>query len=380
MTSKSFDPLTAFPAGVGSPTGLPAVPKPPTGAMQFPMGIPGAPSRNVGHTPEPVAIRRTKMRRMGRIQPKERTRIRLHRYRVAKEGTTPIAPTSKDYSPEAKAALSLIYLNDELGCCVIAGGYHVVGVETGNADGGTPFLATDTQILGDYEPISGYVPGKPDTDNGCVETDAFAYWTTVGFANGTKLLGWAGVDGSVQAHVEDAMFLFENLVFAVNLPNEWIANIQGLKDGDTWDVAGAPNPDNGHCVIGVGYNEQGVLVATWGMVLLLTWAAVAKYCVEEAGGDIYVLFTPDQLAKGQTVAPNGYAWSDLQEDMSEVERGLPIPPPKPAPASPGVTLANAVQWAMTAKDVSRILAIEGAPGLDADASVISAFLTAHWPK
>ena len=42
-------------------------------------------------------------------------------------------PEEVDYSEKADAVLRDIFLNDEHGDCVIAGGYHVVGVETGNA-------------------------------------------------------------------------------------------------------------------------------------------------------------------------------------------------------------------------------------------------------
>ena len=81
-----------------------------------------------------------------------------------------------------------------LGDCVIAGGYHVEAVWTGNA--GQLFTATDAQIVADYGAIGGYVPGDPSTDNGCDEQTAFNYWTKTGFANGTTLAGWLAVDAA----------------------------------------------------------------------------------------------------------------------------------------------------------------------------------------
>src|SRR5208282_5056272 len=71
----------------------------------------------------------------------------------------PTPPATKDWSSAGQPALSNIYDNDTLGDCVIAGGYHVDAVWTGNA--GQLFTATDQQIIADYSAIGGYVPGDP---------------------------------------------------------------------------------------------------------------------------------------------------------------------------------------------------------------------------
>jgi hypothetical protein len=81
--------------------------------------------------------------------------------------------------------------------------------------------------------------------------------------------------------------------------------------GFKWDVAGDPDPENGHAIMGLGYYPTGIIVDSWGMIGCLTWAAIAKYCTTNAGGSLYAMITPDQLAKGQTKAPNGLLWSQL---------------------------------------------------------------------
>ena len=91
----------------------------------------------------------------GRKRPKSRQCLRLSNYLRA---SLPAPPTSMDYTPKANSSLVNIYGNDQLGDCVIAGGYHVVGVETGNA--GNQFIASSTQITNDYSAIGGYVPGS----------------------------------------------------------------------------------------------------------------------------------------------------------------------------------------------------------------------------
>jgi hypothetical protein len=228
----------------------------------------------------------------------------------------PAPPDSVDYSQAALACLGNVYDNDTLGDCVIAGAYHVIGVATGNASG-SPFIATNDQIVADYSAIGGYVPGQPGTDQGCDEQAAIAYWSSTGFADGSKLAGSAGVDGSNQEQCKQALNLFENLYFGMELPDEWITPFPS-SPGFVWDVAGDPNPSNGHCVMACGYDADGVTICTWGMLGKLTWGAIAKYAVPANGGELYTLLTPDLLAAGQQAAPNGMAWGDLVNDLARV--------------------------------------------------------------
>lgn len=243
----------------------------------------------------------------------------------------PDAPPSSDYSGPAKNILADIMMNDSLGCCVVSGGYHITGLETANA--GAPFHATNAQIIADYGAIGGYVPGNSSTDQGCDETTALDYWQQHGFADGTRLLGSLVVDATNQAEVAVAMYLFENLMFGIGLPDAWISPFPSA-DGFVWDMAGASDPNNGHCVIGVGHNTSGVQIDSWGMIGTITWAAVAAYASAAGGGELHVALTPDQLAKGQTKAPNGVDWDQLIVDFNALGGTLPVPAPAPTPPPP----------------------------------------------
>jgi hypothetical protein len=296
-----------------------------------------------------------------------------------------VPPATSDYTAKASTVLANIYGNDELGDCVIAGGYHVVGVETGNA--GDLFTATEAQIIADYSAIGGYVPGDPSTDNGCDEQTALNYWLQHGFADGTKVLGWLAVDATNKQEVQAAMYLFENLVFGIELPDAWI-NPFPSASGFTWDVHGSPDPQNGHCVVGVGYTASGVTIDSWGLLGTLTYAAIARYCVQSSGGELYVVLTPDQLTKAETKAPNGVNWSDLIADFDAMGGTVPVPPtPSPVPPAPGpspvppaptpgaVTLAQAQQWALSGLQSSAAFLTR----TQAEKAVAKA-LAAHWPK
>lgn len=262
--------------------------------------------------------------------------LRLRNYLRA---SLPTAPATSDYSAAASGVLADVMMNDQLGDCVVAGGYHIVGVETGNA--GTAFHATQSQVVADYSAIGGYVPGDESTDNGCNLQDALNYWTSHGFANGTKLLGWLAVDGTNVAEIQAAMWLFENLYFGMELPDAWISPFPS-GSGFTWDVAGAADPQNGHCVMGVGHNTTGVQIGTWGLIGTLTYSAIAEYATSQTGGELYVMLTPDQLAKGAAKAPNGVAWGDIIADFDSLGGHVPAPSPTPSPQPPAPTPSGPV--------------------------------------
>ena len=221
-----------------------------------------------------------------------------------------------DYSAKAAASLANIYDNNSLGDCVIASSYQALGTWTGNANG-APFLATDAQIIADYSAIGGYVPGNPATDQGCDIQTALNYYASKGFADGSKLLGSLAVDPTNQQECEQAVFLFEDTSIRMDLPAPWVASMP-TGNGFVWDIAGPPVPANGHCIQAYGYSASGLLVDTWGLLGTLTWAAVAMYCASSAGGDLYVGINPDQVASGQSIAPNGVAWADLLADFNSM--------------------------------------------------------------
>ena len=306
--------------------------------------------------------------------------FRLRNYLRA---SLPSPPTSTDYSGPAVAVLADIFGNDTLGDCVIAGGYHVTGVETGNA--GDLFHATQQQIITDYGKIGGYVPGDPATDQGCDEPTALNYWTQHGFANGTKLLGWMTVDATNKQELMQAMYLFENLYFGIELPDVWV-NPFPSGNGFVWDV-GTPDPNNGHCVIGYGYNSQGVLIDSWGLDGVLTWAAIAALCTSTAGGAVYVLCSPDQVAKGASKAPNGVAWADLLSDFDAMGGQVPLPAPTPVPTpspspspSPSPTPVAAPSLAQAQAWVTASIATGGILQTRSQAEKLGVEgLAAHWP-
>jgi hypothetical protein len=224
----------------------------------------------------------------------------------------PGAPASGDYRPQAAQALAQMYDNDTLGDCVIAWMAHAIGVFTGNASG-TPDIFSTQDIVSMYAAIGGYNPADPSTDQGCDENTALDYWQATGFV-GHKISGILSVDATNPKECAAAVWLFENLMFGVALPDEW-THPTPAGSGFVWDVAGDPDPDQGHCFGSASWDENGVGVQSWGMSGSITYAAVAKYAVASAGGQLFSVITPEILNKATLKSPAGFDFNQLTADF-----------------------------------------------------------------
>jgi len=247
----------------------------------------------------------------GRKRPVEKFKLRFTTYNT---GILPIPPRAVDYTNKALPSLNKVYLNDQLGDCVIAGGSHMRGITSGNATG-TPVLFTPSEIIAMYSAIGGYVPGNPATDNGCDENTAGSYWMSTGFPDGVKWLGFVGIDAANKTEVMQAIDLFEAVMLGIELPDAWV-NPMPSSPGFVWDLAGEPDPENGHCVISGGYDDVGVIINSWGMLGKITWEALAKYASHQSGGQLFLAVSADMIAKGQNKAPNGMDWDTLKADFA----------------------------------------------------------------
>jgi hypothetical protein len=268
--------------------------------------------------------------KMGRKRPVARCpRLSLRNYLMR---SLPAPPPTCDYSKSASSSLSKVYENDTLGDCVIAGMAHVVGVLTGNA-GTKPFLYSNSEIITLYSAIGGYVPGDPSTDQGCDEQTALNYWENNGAPAGSthRIAGWLAVNAADPNEYRTALWLFENLYFGLELPDAWVKPMPS-SSGFVWDAAGPPNPDNGHCVAGVGYTAKGVTIGSWGMLGLITDAAIAKYAVRAAHGELYTVVSQDGINKATNKAPAGFDWSQLVADFDSM--GGSVAPAVPTSTKP----------------------------------------------
>lgn len=246
--------------------------------------------------------------RLGRLKPPPGPRRLLARVFDASKIPAPPVYSWNAHSLALNAeGLGDILDNDTCGCCTIAGAAHILDAERGSSGNHyVPVIAA--QVMAEYVAMTGYKPGDDSTDTGCNEVDVLNKWELVGLF-GDKIIGWANVDATNTQMLRAATWLFGNLYLGVALPDAWI-NPGPSRNGFIWDVAGAPNPNNGHCVVGIGYNSKGVLIDTWGLIGTITWRAMARYFDGDAG-EAHVVFTNDQLNQASQKAPNGFSLVQL---------------------------------------------------------------------
>jgi hypothetical protein len=215
--------------------------------------------------------------------------------------------------------LKQVLLNDQLGCCTISGGYHIAGSWLADVGESIPFSNVD--VLRSYEGACGYVNGNPATDQGGNEQDVLDWFCKNGLlADGShKFTNSLYVDASKPLEVKQSHWLLRNSYWGMSLPDAWIRAMSTMQDGDTWDVAGPPNPANGHCVAGQGHIKDGrYIISTWGFEIYLTPAAAAMYAVSAAGGECHAILGPDSISIASGKAPNGFDASQLIADEQAI--------------------------------------------------------------
>jgi hypothetical protein len=227
----------------------------------------------------------------------------------------PAPPTSVDYSILPATWLANVLANDELGCCLDSASFHVGGLLLANAEQPIPFSVND--VINFYSATAGYVRGNPSTDVGGTWQQTLAYWQLNELTpDNHRIEGYASVNPEDPEEIQTAMWLFENVVIGISLPDEWI-NPMPSGSGFVWDVAGKPNLQSGHAICGVASVESaGLTIDTWGYKGLLTWPAVAKYCSGAAGGEIYTVFSRDAISTAMGVAPSGFDFAALTSDLT----------------------------------------------------------------
>lgn len=215
--------------------------------------------------------------------------------------------------------------NDRYGCCTCSACGHSIQswtAQVGGAD--AEITVADADVLAMYSVISGFNPVTGANDNGALALDALNYWRQTGLG-GHHLFAYAKAETGNLDHVRAAVSLFGNCYIAVGLPNS-------AKSQQIWDVPpqgptgdGSPWSWGGHAINIVEYDEVGPQIATWGYKQKLTWRFLQTYCSEA-----FAILGPEWV-NGASMAPSGFDWEALQNDLSLIPGMDPIPVPKPQP-------------------------------------------------
>ena len=158
-----------------------------------------------------------------------------------------------------------------LGNCTIVGGVNLIRVWdilVNESDA----IPTANEAVGEYDNQSG------GQDTGLAETSVLQKWRTVGMF-GEKIDAWGPVNHSNITAIKNAIAYYGACYFGVQLPES--AQQQFNPGGaSTWSLVKGSPIEGGHCIVGVGYNDQGVQIITWGQVVTCTWEWIAEYLDE----------------------------------------------------------------------------------------------------
>lgn len=274
--------------------------------------------------------------------------------RMADAAETP-TPDAITWTGPAMQVLRDIEGNNQAGDCVEAEEAHFLAVVTANAK--ILYAYVTAAVLAMYSALTGYVIGDATTDQGTNPLDCLDYFTKNAYADGSTNLGYVLVDGRNQTEIQQAIAWFGNLKMWCCLPSAYTSPLPA-RNGFVWDVA-PPNMQQGHCFGGYGYiakgdapeavkvlgcNALGVIIATWGLVGTMTWAAVAALCVPENGGGLATRLSRDWIeANGST--PFGETADQVEAalramggiDSFKKEPLAPASPPPPVTPAPAPT-------------------------------------------
>jgi hypothetical protein len=200
--------------------------------------------------------------------------------------------------------------NDAYGDCTCAAAGHMIMEWTLNAQG-AEVIIPDADILKFYNHFAHGV-----ADAGANMLDVLKYWRKSGLDK-HKVTAFAALQP--QSHIEamDAVNLFGACYIGVALPDFVVPSTGGWM-AIPWQVppqgpAGdaAPNPNNGHCIPAVGYDQHNLYIVTWGALKPMSWQFYDAY-MDEA----YAALSPDWLKGGS--APPGFNLAALQADLQAI--------------------------------------------------------------
>ena len=208
-------------------------------------------------------------------------------------------------------------LNDQISDCTLAGVNHMMINWTTRAKAVASCM-TLGEILYCYEQVSGYKPGKPDTDNGAVEKTVLDFWISPGIiipsGNTTRrdqIHGYASYSPASQYFHQLAVSIFGGSYIGLALPiTAQTQNVWSVTDPKLAGNA-APGSWGGHAVPILGYDATYAYVVTWGAVKAVEWAFLYAYCDEA-----YAIVSHDWI-NNNWQAPEGLYWKDLLADITD---------------------------------------------------------------
>lgn len=228
----------------------------------------------------------------------------------------PPVPWLADVDRSSQVPSYPMYMNDTIGDCTIAALGHLFGAVS--VYGGSPeVLFADPVIESVYSRVGGYVPGDPNTDNGCFCIDVL----NDNQANG--ITDTAGVTHKVEAHAmlgnpaDEVLLLqcldvFGSVYVGFNVQQQIETE---FSQGGVWTWTPGQPVVGGHCVVLQRRYPPGSM---HGILEYVTWGARQRAdfgwqagAVEEA----HVVVTPEWIQRNGT----SVAGLDLQQMLADMQ-------------------------------------------------------------
>lgn len=249
-----------------------------------------------------------------------RRRLTLEKYldprtALSRRGLPPV-PLTQDVDRASAVQSWPMYLNDQLGDCTIAAIGHMYGAWTTYA-AGHEALFSDDAIQSVYSRVGGYVPGDPNTDQGCVMQDVLADQQSNGIADQAgklhQVAGYAAFGNPAdEVLLGQVLDVFGTVYVGINVQQQMETEFSEQQPW-TWD----PNGESigGHAIClqrRLGSGNAPLEYVTWGALQPATVGFQAG-AAEEA----WAVVTQDWLqANGTTV--EGLDLQQLLADMRHV--------------------------------------------------------------
>ena len=186
--------------------------------------------------------------------------------------------------------------NDTYGDCTIAALAHAVTTFNGMID--KEVVPTRQSVVKLYLHLTGGL------DSGLNELDVLNYWRKHPFSS-EKVLAYVSIDPKHHEHVQLAIAMFGGVYLGFHVQRDCLKDFEARRP---WTPG--PLTHDGHAVLAVAYDQEGLTVLTWGNTQKATWAWWDE-CVDEA----YALLPP--AAKDSDVA-KGFSFKQLEADLADV--------------------------------------------------------------
>ena len=202
--------------------------------------------------------------------------FRLKRLLLPRE--LPTIPQAFDLDKSISTSIPLrMFLNDKLGCCVIAA----------RAASTLRFEAVETGALvhiSDYAVRKQYLLEGGPSDDGLVMLDSLNSWRKLGWRLGRhryRIEAYASIKPTDHDDLRAAIYLLGGIYVGLALPSSAADQLQA---GEPWSVVtgaiGTKNSWGGHCVSIFSYSKDWVECITWGARQRMTWDFFDRYCDE----------------------------------------------------------------------------------------------------